>query len=123
MVAGIFAVAAALLTHPQWKDAPCEGDIALAEALQRQPPPLWIDASPAASFAAWHAPGALPLAPDRWAAQLPAVLQRWEPGQTAVVYCNSRACQASHDVAKRLDEFKLGPIYVLKGGAGAWQRK
>jgi len=116
------AFAAAWLTHPQWNEPLCEGDIALADALQRQPPPLWIDARPAGDFALRHAPGAFPLTPDRWDAQLPAVLQRWAPGQPAIVYCNSPACQTSHDIARRLEEFKLGPVYVLKGGWNGWIR-
>ena len=117
------AIVAAAIVRPPWsEDALREGEITLSEAL-RQPAPLWIDARSAADFSSEHVPGALPLNEDHWAELIPAVLQQWHSGQVSIVYCSSRGCQASHEVATRLKEFDLGPIYVLKGGWEAWKRK
>ena len=51
---------------------------------------------------------------------LPAVLHAWPTGKPAIVYCDSLACEASEDVAKRLREFGVAPVFVLKGGWQAW---
>jgi len=39
-----------------------------------------------------------------------------------MVYCNSRKCHASEEVAHRLrEEVGLRPVYVLRGGWEAWK--
>ena len=96
-----------------------EGEITLQDALAARSV-LWIDARPAGQYAQEHIPGALPLNEDEWNVLLPAVLGQWNPGQVAVVYCSSQSCQASHEVAARLREFKLGPVFALAGGWEAW---
>lgn len=99
-------------------------EIALAEAQGRQPPPLWIDARPETAFQQEHLPGALPLRAEDWAALLPPVLEAWEPpGRAAVVYCDSPGQTESREVAERLREFNLGPVWVLQGGWKAWAAK
>ena len=70
---------------------------------------------------AGHVPDSLPLNEDAWVSLLPAVLQAWPAGKPAIVYCDSRRCEASHDVARRLREFNLAPVFVLKGGWEAWR--
>ena len=59
------ALAAAFLTHPRWQEERAAFDeIALVDALAKNPPVLWIDARPAADYVKTHIPGALPLNAD-----------------------------------------------------------
>ena len=123
LAAGLAATVAALLI-PKDRLAPLgEGEIALAAALQRQPPPLWIDARSDADYRNEHVPGALPLNAENWALLVPKVLEAWEPGRAAIVYCNSAGAQASREVAERLRDFKLGAVFILHGGWKAWKSK
>lgn len=84
-----------------------------------QPRILLIDARPAESYAAAHAPGALPLNPAQWEQQLPAIIEAI--GRAAetrvVVYCDDALCDTSRAVAERLRrELALTHVFVLKGG-------
>ena len=109
--------------HPGWDpNRLAEGEILLskAEALGRTV--LWVDARPEKEYQTEHIPGAVPLNEDRWDSLLSSFLERWMPGQTVVVYCDSRLCDASRSVAKRLRESGAAPVYVLKGGWEAWRR-
>ena len=84
-------------------------------------PVLWIDARTADAFAAQHVPGAVRLNEGEWERLLPGFLEAWQPEQRIVVYCDSRACDASQGVAQRLRrELNLTEIHVLKGGWNAW---
>lgn len=128
LLALVPAFATALLhpRRPSFTDRIREGEIAAADAMNNAAGYLWIDARSAAHFASDHIPGALPLNEDAWDELLPAVLQAWPTGRPAIVYCDSQACEASEDVAKRLREFGVAPVFVLKGGWQAWlsaQRK
>lgn len=117
------ALAAAFLTHPHWQDEPAAGDaIALADALAKVPPVLWVDARPAADYLKAHIPGELPLNEDEWSRLLPGVLNQWTPRQTIVVYCNSAGCDASGHVARRLHDAGLSPVHTLHGGWEAWAK-
>ena len=122
LLALVPAVATALLhpKRPAFTDQIREGEIAVADAMRAPSEYLWIDARSAAHFAERHIPGALPLNEDAWDELLPAVLEAWPTGRPAIVYCDSRACEASEDVAKRLREFGVAPVFVLKGGWQAW---
>ena len=123
LVAFLPAVATVVTVRPAWRaDTLREGEIALDTALRTEGA-LWIDARSDAAFALDHVPNALLLNEDRWNDLLPTVLQEWQPGQTAIVYCSSAGCEAGHEVAVRLRGFNLGPVYVLKGGWEAWKRK
>lgn len=55
-----------------------------------------------------------------WDELLPAVLEGWPSGKPAIVYCDSRECEASEEVAQRLREFGVAPVFVLRGGWEAW---
>ena len=120
LVAGFAAVVAALAIPLKEIN---EGEIALAAALVRQPEPLWIDARPEAEYRNEHIPGALLLNTENWEHLLPNVLEAWEPDRTAIVYCASQGAQASREVAERLRDFKLGPVFVLQGGWKSWKTK
>ena len=98
-----------------------EGEISLDTALKCQPQPLWIDARSEAEYRSGHIPGALLLNAESWEPLVPKVLEAWEPERTAIVYCASPGAQASREVAERLRDFKLGPVFVLQGGWKAWK--
>lgn len=104
-------VTALVVTRPE------PDGISLESAL-KLPGPLWIDARGANDFAQGAMPGALLLNEDNWSQSIATVLEQWHPGRSIIVYCGSRACSASHAVAKRLRgaEYQLEPVYVLRGG-------
>ncbi len=108
--------------RPAFSETVRDGEIAAETAARAPGRYLWVDARPAGEFAASHAPGALRLTEDEWDALLPAVLQAWPSEMPAIVYCGSRQCGDSAAVARRLREFHLGPVLVLKGGWEAWMR-
>ena len=124
LVAAALAAGVAALVIPKDRPAPPdEGEIALSTALQRQPSPLWIDARSDGEYRVEHVPGALPLNAENWESLVPKVLEAWEPGRAAIVYCNSAGAQASREVAERLRDFKLGAVFILHGGWKAWKSK
>ena len=106
--------------RPAFSDPLREGEIAVADALRGRF--LWVDARSDREYAEGHVPGALRLTEDEWSTLVPAVLQAWPNDMPAVVYCSSRQCENSTAVARRLREFNLAPVYVLKGGWEAWMR-
>ncbi|MEM9025653.1 MAG: rhodanese-like domain-containing protein [Verrucomicrobiota bacterium] len=84
--------------------------------------PIYLDARSLSEFEEAHIPGAMLLNEDDWDQRVLAFIDRWEPGQTIVVYCSSLACQASHAVAERLKaEMGIDEVFVLKGGWEVWQ--
>lgn len=83
---------------------------------------IWLDARPEDEFAAEHVPGALSLNEEHWNELLPAVLQAWAPDKQLIVYCSSKECGASREVARRLkSNAGLGNVRVLSGGWEAWK--
>jgi rhodanese-related sulfurtransferase len=95
-----------------------------AVALGRVRPVVWVDARDAAAFGAGNIPGAVRLTDDAWEQLLPGFVGSWRPGQSVVVYCDSRRCDASRSVAARLArEFAINDVYVLTGGWEAWQQR
>lgn len=82
---------------------------------------LWVDARPAAAFAAGHVPGAINLNDSNWDEQLPALIAAWEPGKLILVYCDSSACGTSREVVARLTrDYGFDRIFYLDGGWEAW---
>lgn len=83
---------------------------------------LWIDARPAADFAAGHIPGALLLNEDDWDTGFNALIERWDGAQSLLVYCGGQDCHASEAVARRLRrELGTEDAFVLEGGWDAWR--
>ncbi len=123
LASGLAATVAAFSISLDGPNVIQEGEIALADALLRQPPPLWIDARSEAEYRNEHIPGALLLNTEEWEALVTRVLEKWEPERTAVVYCSAPGAQASREVAARLRDFRLGPVFVLHGGWNVWKRK
>jgi rhodanese-related sulfurtransferase len=61
---------------------------------------------------------------DRWNELLPRMLETWSPDKRVVVYCNSKSCGASREVARRLrTQAGLTNVFVLKGGWEAWLQR
>ena len=82
---------------------------------------MWVDARPDEQFEQAHIPTAISLNEDRWNELLPQMLAAWSPAKRVVVYCSSRSCQASHEVARRLrEEAQLKDVFVLHGGWEKW---
>jgi rhodanese-related sulfurtransferase len=82
---------------------------------------LWVDARPDDEFVRDHVPGALSLNEDRWNELLSQFLAVWSPEKKVVVYCSSKSCNASREVARRLrKEAQLPNVFVLQGGWEAW---
>ena len=108
--------------RPAFSDPVQEGEIAVADALRTPERFVWVDARPDREYAEGHVSGALRLTEDEWNSLVPAVLQAWPTDMPAIVYCSSRQCENSAAVARRLREFNLAPVYVLKGGWEAWMR-
>lgn len=83
---------------------------------------LWIDARSETEFQADHIPGALWLNETNFESGLDALLDRWSPRSTLIVYCGSTACNASQQLAARLKASGFESVYVLEGGWRAWQK-
>ena len=96
--------------------------VAAAQRLGATQAVLWIDARGESAYIRAHIPGAIRLNEDDWETLLPAIVADWSPGQPVVVYCDAQTCEASRDVAARLQrELSMQPVYVLEGGWAAWQ--
>ncbi|WOO43252.1 rhodanese-like domain-containing protein [Rubellicoccus peritrichatus] len=107
---------------PPWTETSLEEDevnLSMVEAWPEQP--LWIDARSTEAFEADHISGAVNLNLDHFEDQMIAFLDVWQPNQQIVIYCDSRQCGASKEVAQRLrDDMGIDNIYVLKGGWQEW---
>jgi rhodanese-related sulfurtransferase len=98
-----------------------ENEVELEQANSWGDTVMWVDARPDEQFEADHIPGAISLNEDRWNELLPLMLAAWSPDKRVVVYCSSRSCQASHEVARRLtSEAQLKNVFVLHGGWETW---
>lgn len=99
-----------------------EGEILLKTVLQSTDPVLWVDARSKVDFEANHIPGAILLNEDDWESLLIQFMELWEPDVKVIVYCDSRLCNASKSVAKRLqDELQLKNVKTLHGGWETWK--
>jgi rhodanese-related sulfurtransferase len=98
--------------------------VTVTQARAWQKNAIWVDARPDDEFARDHVPGALSLNEDRWHELLPQFLAVWSPEKKVVVYCSSKSCNASREVARRLrKEAQLPNVFVLQGGWEAWLRQ
>ena len=118
------AVVAAWLhpKRPEWSwTRPVVAELAPADAMRLAPPVIWVDARPEKEYHERHVPGAISLDETRWEELLPEFMQAWRPGARVVVYCDSRKCDASREVAVRLrHELQIDNVFVLQGGWEAW---
>ncbi len=82
---------------------------------------LWVDARTPDTFEKKHISRAVNLSMEGFDGQMLDFLDVWQPGQKVVVYCDSRQCGASKEVASRLrEEMGIENVYVLKGGWQEW---
>jgi len=107
--------------HPRRPAPPGEGEIEISVVRAWKKPVLWIDARPAPDYAREHVPGALSLNEDAWDAGISEVVLRANGSVPLIVYCGAD-CNASAQVAHRLRQMGLQPVYVLKGGWETWKR-
>lgn len=83
---------------------------------------LWIDARSETEFQTNHIPGALWMNETNFESGIDALLNRWTPRTTLIVYCGSTACNASQQLAARLKASGFESVYVLEDGWRAWQK-
>jgi rhodanese-related sulfurtransferase len=96
-------------------------EIRVAEAKRRldKQSALFLDARPLAFYEMGHIPGALPLPEDKFDAEFAKLEPRLRDSLDVVVYCSGFGCEASHIVARKLQE-KGVPASVLGDGWPAW---
>lgn len=124
-LAGLSVLAAVLTwaAHPRWPAYPDGrlefGEIPLAAVSQNV---VWVDARSDEELTAGAGPGHLLLREMNWDEEFARFFAEWVPGQTVVVYCSSRDCQASKQIAAQLRRAVPGlTAYHLKGGWEAWK--
>ena len=126
-VLALIPTLAATVLHPKrpsWDaEALKEGEVLLEMILNWKQPVLWVDARSAKEYQRAHIPGAMLLNEDDWDDLLNPILDAWNSPRPVVVYCDDRQCQASHQVAGRLRESGVEPVYVLKGGWETWRKQ
>jgi len=77
---------------------------------------FWIDARPPEAFAAGRQPGAVSLGPHNLESAPREILEQlFENELPIVVYCSSKRCQASEQVADYLGDRGF-EVHVLRGG-------
>lgn len=122
-LAGLLALLQGILWAPYPGGLETDGAaLSLPEALQMEGA-IWVDARSPEAFTAGHYPGALPFNPGDWDEGLGALLERWNPGQTVIVYCDGAGCASSRELARRFrEEVGMEPVYWLIDGWEALQR-
>ncbi|WP_309398575.1 rhodanese-like domain-containing protein [Cerasicoccus maritimus] len=107
---------------PPWSvEALAEGEVNFAVLNSWERSVLWVDAREPDQFEQDHIPQALNLSLSHFDEQIGLFLEQWVPGVPVVVYCGSRHCGMSKELANRLrNDFAMDEIYVLKGGWDAW---
>lgn len=99
-----------------------DGEMSLRGWVTMQEVSLLVDARAPEVYAEGHIPGAINVYNEDFDAQIGDFLEHWEPGLKVVVYCDSRLCGASEEIAERLrGDFEMSEVFVLKGGWEAWQ--
>lgn len=109
-------------SSPPWTETTlAEGEVNLAIVAAWSEEPLWLDARSPEAYDTDHIPEAINLSLDAFDDQIVGFLDVWQPDQRIVIYCDSRQCGASKEVAQRLrDEMGIDNIFVLKGGWQEW---
>jgi rhodanese-related sulfurtransferase len=106
-----------------------DGEISIGDALARQKSGgvVWIDARRRSEFAKKRIPGALPLNKSEhdYDDQMLAVAKVLQDSQDkwVIVYCDTKKCAASHEIAQELRNIFPVPenVYVLHGGFPVWE--
>ena len=110
--------------RPPWnREALAPGEVTLATAEAWGAGTLWVDAPPVGAYEAGHAPEAVHTALVNWDADFPKFLDQWQPGQRVLVYCSAASCHLAEEVAARLRQSRIEPVFVLKGGLESWRER
>jgi rhodanese-related sulfurtransferase len=80
---------------------------------------VFLDARPSVFYEMGHIPGALILPEDQFDAAFTKLEPRLRDAMDIVVYCSGYGCEASHIVARKLQERGV-PAVVLSEGWPAW---
>jgi rhodanese-related sulfurtransferase len=108
--------------RPPWnQETLAPGEVTLTTAEGWGAGTLWVDARPVAAYEAGHAPGAVHLDLVNWETDFPKFLDRWQPGQRVLVYCSAASCHLAEEIAERLRQSRIEPVFVLKGGWETWR--
>jgi rhodanese-related sulfurtransferase len=115
----VLPAAVVVLLHPEvpsWNPRVlAEGEVDMQIVRSWEEPVLWVDARAPDKYGSGHIQGAVNLYAGEFDQQIGSFLDLWSPGYRVVVYCDSSACGASKEIAKRLrDEFQIEDVYVLK---------
>jgi len=93
------------------------GEVALADLLEWADDYILIDARSPESYQVEHMPDAINLYAGEFNTQIMNLLDVWSPERSIVIYCDSRQCGASEELAQRLrQDFQMENVFVLKGG-------
>ena len=100
-----------------------EKEVDLEQLLVWEGSYILVDARTPESYQYGHLPEAINLYMGEFDNQVLDLLDRWSPDEGIVVYCDSRQCSASEEIANRLrKDFQMHPVFVLKGGWESWTR-
>lgn len=98
-----------------------EGEIDLNRLLNWEGDFVLLDARAPAAYELGHMPGAINLHAEEFDLQILNLLDVWSPEHSIIIYCDSRQCGASEEIAQRLREgFEMEKVFVLKGGWESW---
>jgi rhodanese-related sulfurtransferase len=120
----VLAVVPSLLAWSQRPVAVTESDpfeITMEDSRLKKSEIVWVDARSSDFYKEGHAAGAIPLTDEDWDKQIGGIFEAWEPGKTLVAYCDE-GCHSSAQVAERLREIGMEPVFFLKGGYNAWKK-
>jgi rhodanese-related sulfurtransferase len=108
---------------PSWNPMQlAEGEVALEHLLGWKDDYILIDARAPEAYETAHIPEAINLYSGEFDAQILSLLDIWSPDRSIIVYCDSRQCGASEEIAERLrQDFQMENVYVLKGGWESYQ--
>jgi rhodanese-related sulfurtransferase len=107
---------------PPWNPMQlAEGEITLEHLLDWEDDYILIDARTPEAYQAAHMPGSINLYAGEFDTQIVSLLDVWSPDRSVIIYCDSRQCGASEEMAARLrEDFQMEHVYVLKGGWESW---
>jgi rhodanese-related sulfurtransferase len=108
--------------RPPWNPMQLEeGEVNLTQLSAWSDECVLVDARSPDVYEAGHIPDAINVYAGTFDDQVIGLLEVWNPEHAVVVYCGSRQCGASEELAKRLrDDFQMDQVYVLKGGWQSW---
>jgi rhodanese-related sulfurtransferase len=98
-----------------------EGEITLQHLLDWEDDYILVDARASENYATGHMPQAINVSGSEFDTQMMPLLDQWTPERPVVVYCDSRQCGSSAEIAARLrQDFQMDKVFVLKGGWESW---